>query len=274
MKSCLLDIRGWHATRYNSSFNDHLSFYVFWVHIWQVICLNVATTSSVVNKSTHILFIMLTAKGNMLRNRIRPHILVLVIISIDVYCDSLFFSPVVTIGKPAHVCALKTTRKAAIVREPLQDLVQEHSSNQSLTCSHPEFSHVLRDSEFQGSSQVFASRFLYDSLLDTHVYTGNQRKAVVGRTRCYLSLNRTIYILAHWCCLSLGGNCTYNRWNSEAPGIDYLRIPIPLRRGQTFSERISVLWQFEVHQSYPVQQKHLLCPNQLCSTLENYWKQK
>ena len=62
----------------------------------------------------------------MLKNRIRPHILVLVtlvIISIDVYCDSLFFSPVVTIGEPAHVCALKT--KAATVREPLQDLVQE-----------------------------------------------------------------------------------------------------------------------------------------------------
>ena len=104
-------------------------FYVFWVHIWQVVCLNVATTSSVLNKSTHILFIMLTAKGNMLKNRIRPHILVLVIISIDVYSDSLFFSPVVTIGELAHVCALKTTRKAAIVREPLQDLVQEQESS-------------------------------------------------------------------------------------------------------------------------------------------------
>ena len=132
MKSCLLDIRGWHPTRYNSSFNDHLFFYVFWVHIWPVICLNVATTSSVVNKFTHILFIMLTAKGNKLKNRIRPHILVLVtlvIISIDVYCDSLFFSPVVTIGEPAHVCALKTIRKAAIVREPIQDLVQEQESS-------------------------------------------------------------------------------------------------------------------------------------------------
>ena len=75
---------------------------------------------------------MSTAKGNMLRNRIRPHILVLVtlvIISIDVYYDSLFFSPVVTIGEPAHVCALKTIRKAAIVREPIQDLVQEQESS-------------------------------------------------------------------------------------------------------------------------------------------------
>ena len=116
--------------------------------------------------------------------------------------------------------------------------------------------------EFQGSSQFFASTFLFARLLDTHVDTGNQRKAVVGRTRCYISLNRTIYILAHWCCLSLGGNCTYDRWNSEASGIDYLRIPIPLLRGQTFPESISVLWQFKVHQSYPVQQKHLLCRNQ------------
>ena len=56
---------------------------------------------------------MSTAKGNMLRNRIRPHILVLVtvvIISIDVYCDRVFFSPVITLGEPAHVCALKTIR--------------------------------------------------------------------------------------------------------------------------------------------------------------------
>ena len=63
----------------------------------------------------------------MLKNRIRPHILVLV--SIDFYCDSLFFSPVVTIGEPALVCALKTIRKAAIVREPIQDLVQEQESS-------------------------------------------------------------------------------------------------------------------------------------------------
>ena len=144
----------------------------------------------------------------MLKNRIRLHILVLV--SIDFYCDSLFFSPVVKIGEPALVCALKTIRKAAIVREPIQDLVKnkkvavkllrelaDHSSNQSLTCSHPESSHDLRGSEFQGSSQFFTSTFLFASLLDTHVYTGNQRKAVVGRTRCYISLNRTIYILAH-----------------------------------------------------------------------------
>ena len=51
---------------------------------------------------------MSTAKGNMLRNRIRPHILVLVtlvIISIDVYCDRLFFSPVFTLGEAAHVLA-------------------------------------------------------------------------------------------------------------------------------------------------------------------------
>ena len=61
----------------------------------------------------------------MLKNRIRPHILVLV--SIDFYCDSLFFSPVV--GEPALVCALKTIRKAAIVREPIQDLVQEQESS-------------------------------------------------------------------------------------------------------------------------------------------------
>ena len=147
-------------------------------------------------------------KEIMLKNRIRPHILVLV--SIDFYCDSLFFSPVVTIGEPALVCALKTIRKAAIVRDlykiqcknkkvavKLLRELADHSSNQSLTCSHPEFTHVLRDSEFQGSSQVFASRFLYDSLLDTHVYTGNQRNAVVGRTRCYISLNRKFYILAH-----------------------------------------------------------------------------
>ena len=152
----------------------------------------------------------------------------------------------------------KNKREAVKLLRELTD----HSSNQSLTCSHPESSHVLRDSEFQGSSQFFASTFLFASLLDTHVYTGNQRKVVVGRTRCYISLNRTIYILAHWCCLSLGGNCTYDRWNSEASGIDYLRIPIPLLRGQTFPERISVLWQFEVHQSYPVQQKYLLCRNQ------------
>ena len=75
---------------------------------------------------------MSTAKGNMLKNRIRPHILVLVtfvIIGIDVYCDSLFFSPVVTIGEPARVCALKTIRKAAIVQEPIQDLVQEQESS-------------------------------------------------------------------------------------------------------------------------------------------------
>ena len=75
---------------------------------------------------------MSTAKGNMLKNRIRPHILVLVtlvIISIDVYCDSLFFSPVVTIGESAHFCALKTTRKTAIVQEPIQDLVQEQESS-------------------------------------------------------------------------------------------------------------------------------------------------
>ena len=63
----------------------------------------------------------------MLKNRIRPHILVLV--SIDFYCDSLFFSSVVTIGEPALVCALKTIRKAAIVREPIQDLVQEQESS-------------------------------------------------------------------------------------------------------------------------------------------------
>ena len=72
---------------------------------------------------------MSTAKANMLRNRIRPHILVLVtlvIISIDVYCDSLFFSPVITLGEPAHVCALKTTRYAAAVREPT---VQEQESS-------------------------------------------------------------------------------------------------------------------------------------------------
>ena len=143
----------------------------------------------------------------------------------------------------------------------LQELA-DHSSNQSLTCSHPESSHVLRDSEFQGSSQDFASRCLFDSLLDTHVYTGNQRKVVVGRTRCYLSLNRTIYILAHWCCLSLGGNCAYDRWNSEASEIDHLRVPIPLLRGQTFPERISVLRRFEVHQYYPAQQKHSRCRNQ------------
>ena len=71
---------------------------------------------------------MSTAKGNMLKNRIRQHILVLVtlvIISIEVHCDSLFFSPVITIGELAHVFALKTIRKAATVREPIQDLVQE-----------------------------------------------------------------------------------------------------------------------------------------------------
>ena len=64
----------------------------------------------------------------MLKNRIRQHILVLVtlvIISIEVHCDSLFFSPVITIGELAHVFALKTIRKAATVREPIQDLVQE-----------------------------------------------------------------------------------------------------------------------------------------------------
>ena len=90
-----------------------------------------------------------------MKNRIRPHILVLV--SIDFYCDSLLFSPVVTIGEPAVVCALKTIRMAAIFREPIQDLVQEqesscktvpgadHSSNQSLTCSHPESSQGTRN---------------------------------------------------------------------------------------------------------------------------------
>ena len=70
---------------------------------------------------------MSTAKGNMLSNRIRPHILVLV--SIVFYCDSLFFSPVDTIGEPALVCALKTIHKAAIVREPIQDLVQKQESS-------------------------------------------------------------------------------------------------------------------------------------------------
>ena len=63
----------------------------------------------------------------MLKNRIRPHILVLV--RIVFYCDSLFFSPVVTIEEPVLVCALKTIRKAAIVREPIQDLVQEQESS-------------------------------------------------------------------------------------------------------------------------------------------------
>ena len=58
-------------------------------------------------------YIMSTAKANMLRNRIRPHLLVLVtivIISIDIYYDSLFFSPVIILGEPAHLCALKTIR--------------------------------------------------------------------------------------------------------------------------------------------------------------------
>ena len=56
---------------------------------------------------------MSTAKGNMMRNRIRQYILVLVtlvIISIDVYCDRLFFSPVITLGEPAYVSTLKTIR--------------------------------------------------------------------------------------------------------------------------------------------------------------------
>ena len=70
------------------------------------------------------------------------------------------------------------------------------------------------------------------------------------------------YILAHWCCLFLGGDCTYDRWNSEAPEIDHVRVPILLLRRQTFPERISVLWRFEVRQSYPVQQKHSLFRNQ------------
>ena len=107
-------------------------FYVFWVYIWQVICLNVATTSNdyillrSINPHTFYLSCR-QPKEIMLKNRIRPHILVLV--SIDFYCDSLFFSPVVTIGEPALVCALKTIRKAAIVREPIQDLVQEQKSS-------------------------------------------------------------------------------------------------------------------------------------------------
>ena len=130
------------------------------MYIWQVICLNVATTSNdyillwSINPHTFYLSCR-QPKEMMMKNRIRPHILVLV--SIDFYCDSLLFSPVVTIGEPAVVCALKTIRMAAIFREPIQDLVQEqesscktvpgadHSSNQSLTCSHPESSQGTRN---------------------------------------------------------------------------------------------------------------------------------
>lgn len=78
----------------------------------------------------------------------------------------------------------------------LQELV-DHSSNQSLTCSHPESSHVSRDSESQVGFQDFISELLSDSLLGTRAYTGNQHKVVDGRTRCCLALNRTVYIGAH-----------------------------------------------------------------------------
>ena len=146
--------------------------------------------SFVLDNYTHTFsFIMSTVKGNMMRIiRAVYFILVLitfVFVSIDVYFYSFFFSPVVTFGQPAHICALQTSHKVdalqfespedQLVRDEKKgvavELLQEqsdHSSNNPLLVpDHSESNHVLRDSEFQGSSQ---DRMQFDSFLSARAF--------------------------------------------------------------------------------------------------------
>ena len=88
--------------------------------------------SFVLDNYTHTFsFIMSTVKGNMMRI-IRAVYFVLVLItfvfvSIDVYFYSFFFSPLVTFGQPAHICALQTSHKVAALQfeSPEDQLVRD-----------------------------------------------------------------------------------------------------------------------------------------------------
>ena len=59
----------------------------------------------------------------------------------------------------------------------------------------------------------------------THAWTGNQHKAVVGRTQCYPSLNRTISMWAGSQMLSVLGRklCIWSIWNRSSESFCSIR---------------------------------------------------
>ena len=129
-----------------------------------------------------------------------------VICSIHIYHDSFFSSVFALLEPSVHISPFERQLQFGSLQDLLHE--QEGSSKTAVSVGGPlshsilafsplVSSHVLGDLEFLGGFQDLVSRLLFGSLPGMHAWTGNQHKAVVGQTRCCLSLNRTFCILAH-----------------------------------------------------------------------------